>query len=328
MRVLILSEPEIRKILTFKESIEAVEESFASYASGKAILPEVINLDINQFQGEVHIKSAYIKEEKYYAVKIASGFYQNPSLGLPVGNGMILLFEARTGILRCLMFDNGFITEMRTGAAGAVVAGYLAKKKLKKVGIIGSGSQARYQLRALVEVRKVDEVWVWSRKKEHIDKYIEQMRKLYPIKFKAAVNLEEVVQGSDLLLTVTPSRFPLVKAEWLAAGVLIIAVGSDGPEKQELETEVLARADKIYCDSFKQCSGLGEVHHALGEKVMEKDKITGELGEVIIGKKPGRQNDDEIIIADLTGLGVQDAAAAALVYAKAVNEELGYRLDI
>lgn len=328
MKVLILREQEIKKIITFKELITAVEGSFASFASGKALLPGVINLDINQYQGEVHVKSAYIKEEEYYAVKIASGFYQNPSLGLPVGNGMILLFEARTGILKCLMFDNGFITEMRTGAAGAAAAKYLAKKKLKKMGIVGSGSQARYQLQALMEVRKADEVWVWSRKREHVNEYIEQMKKIYPSKFTAASTLEEAVTGSELLVTVTPSRSPLVKAEWLTPGVLIVAVGSDGPEKQELEAEVLIRADKIYCDSFKQCSNLGEVHHGLEKKIIEKDKITGELGEVIIGKKPGRQNDNEIIVADLTGLGVQDAAAAAMVYAKAVKEKLGYRLDI
>lgn len=328
MKIKILRESEIRKVLNCKEIISAVEKSFADYSSGKASVPGVINLDIDQFQGEVHVKSAYIQGEKFYVIKIASGFYQNPNLGLPVGNGMILLFEAETGLLHCLMFDNGFITEMRTGAAGAVAAKYLANEKLHKVGIIGSGSQARYQLRALVEVRSAEEVWVWSRNESHVKNYINEMAAIFPIKFKATKNLEETVRESDLLITVTPSRSPLIRAEWIGEGIHITAVGSDGPEKQELEAGVLAKADKIYCDSIKQCSQLGEVHHALEEKAIDQSQISGELGEIILGKKPGRTTTKEITVADLTGLGVQDAASAALVYKNSLNENLGSFLDI
>ena len=134
--------------------------------------------------------------------------------------------------------------------------------------------------------------------------------------------------GADLVITVTPSRAPLVKASWLKKGVHITAVGSDGPEKQELEPEVLAAADLIYCDSVKQCTRLGEVHHALEKKIITRGKISGELGDIILGRKPGRFDDEQITVADLTGLGAQDAAAAALIYRKALSSGVGTLLDI
>lgn len=307
----------------------AVEKSFADYCSGKAVVPPVINLDIDRHQGEVHVKSAYIEGESFYVIKIASGFYLNAALGLPVGNGLILLFEAQTGLLACVMFDNAYITEMRTAAAGAVAAKYLAKKDIRKVGMVGSGSQARYQFRALMEVRSPDEVWVWSRNPEHVKSYIEEMAFLFPkVNFSAAGSAEEAVRGSDLLITATPTRSPLVKAEWLAEGVHITALGSDGPDKQELEPAVLARADLVFCDSLIQCRKLGEVHHALEEKAITEDKITGELGEITLGNKTGRMNEKQISVADLTGLGVQDAAAASLVYEKALARNIGFFMDI
>jgi len=328
MKVKVLLEQEIRKVLTYRETIEVVEKSFADYSSGKAVVPEVINLDIDRYQGEVHVKSAYIQGEKFYVIKIACGFYLNPSLGLPVGNGMVILFEAKTGQLSCLMFDNGYITEMRTGAAGAIAARYLAKKNLHKVGIAGSGSQARFQLKALLEVRSPEEIWIWSRNENHARKYIQEMQSLFPLKFHVAKNLEETVRESDLLITCTPSRSPLIKAQWLSPGIQITAVGSDGPEKQELEVEILKKADRIFCDSISQCSRLGEVHHGLEEKAIDKTKISGELGEIVLGQKKGRENEKEITVADLTGLGVQDAAAASLVYERALKENFGYFLEI
>ena len=328
MKVKVLSEQEIKKVLTYRETIEAVEKSFAEYSSGKAIVPSVINLDIDRFQGEVHVKSAYIQGEKFYVIKIASGFYLNPSFGLPVGNGMVLLFEAKTGLLHCLMFDNGYITEMRTGAAGAIAAKYLANKNLRKVAMVGSGSQARFQLKALLEVRSPQEVWVWSRNEDHAHKYIQEMQSLFPLKFQVSKNLEEAVRESDLLVTCTPSRSPLIKAQWVTKGMHITAVGSDGPEKQELEVEVLKKADRIFCDSISQCVRLGEVHHALEKKAIEETKISGELGEIALGQKKGRESEEEITVADLTGIGAQDAASASLVYEKALKENMGYFLEI
>lgn len=328
MKVNLLREPEIRQILTFAETIAVVEKCFADFSSGRAVVPGVIHLDLKEWEGEVHVKSAYLENNPYFAVKIASGFYQNPLRGLPAGNGLVLLFEAKTGLLESLMLDNGFITEMRTAAAGAVAARHLAKKKVGKVGLVGSGSQARFQIKALLEVRTPEEVWVWSRNPDHVSAYVSEMARLFPfVKFIPAPSCEEAVRESDLVVTATPSRSPLVKASWLKKGVHITAVGSDGPDKQELDVDILARADLIYCDSISQCSQLGEVHHALQEKAISQEKITGEIGEIILGRKPPRQENSQLTVADLTGLGVQDTATASLVYTRALALGIGETLE-
>jgi ornithine cyclodeaminase len=329
VRVKLLREPEIRQLLSLPEAIQAMEKCLADFSSGKAIVPGVVNLDLEDSQGEVHVKSAHLKGGRHYVIKIASGFYRNPVRGLPVGNGLMLLFEAETGLLECIMFDKGYITEMRTAAAGAVAAKYLAKKTLHKVGLVGSGSQARFQVRALLEVRWPKEVWVWSRSSDHVLAYIAEMSGLCPqVRFIRAKDCQDAVRASDLIITATPSRSPLVKASWLKAGVHITALGSDGPEKQELEVDVLARADLVFCDSTSQCAQLGEIHHGLEKKAISEDRITGEIGDIILGRKRGRETENQITIADLTGIGAQDAAAASLVFEKASLRNLGDSLEI
>jgi len=329
MKILYLLESEIKELLTLEETIAAVEKSFAAYNSGKAILPGVINLDIPENQGEVHVKGAYIGTEDNYVIKIASGFYLNPARGLPVGDGLMLVFSATTGALEALLFDRGYITEMRTAAAGAVAAKYLSREKIKRVAVIGSGTQARFQLKALAVVRVFKEVAVWSRQSENVNKYIQEMKALFPhVHFVAATSAEEAIKKADLIITATPSRQPIVRAEWLAEGIHITAMGSDGPDKQELFPEVLKKADLIYADSIKQASSLGEIHHGLKSGLINEKKINGEIGEIILGLKPGRTSDEQITVADLTGLGVQDAAASSLVLSKARATGTGHYLEI
>lgn len=309
----IYSGSEIKEKVNLRDAIEAVERSFAAYSSGQAILPGVINLDLPEFQGEVHVKGAFIRGDEYYVIKVASGFYRNSELGLPVGNGLMLVFRAQTGEPVAVLLDRGYLTEVRTAAAGAVAAKYLAKKSLEKVAVIGSGLQARFQLRALAAVRSFEKVYVWSRHRENVLRYVEEMAgEFSQVKFEAAGSAEEAVAGADLVITATPSRQPIVRAEWLKPGAHITAMGSDGPEKRELFPEVLARADRIFCDSMAQCRRLGELHHALEVGVISEDRVSGEIGELVLGLKPGRQKEEEITVADLTGLGVQDAAIASL----------------
>jgi len=306
-------EPEIKDLVNLREAIRAVESSFAAYNSGKAVLPGVINLDLPEFEGEVHVKAAYIEEEEYYVIKVASGFYQNPGRGLPVGNGLMQVFKAKTGELAAILFDRGYLTELRTAAAGAVAAKYLAKASIAEVAVIGSGFQARFQLKALAEVRSFEKVTAWSRRPENVWKYIEDMKPVFPkVSFSGAATAAQAVKEADLIITATPSREAIIRAEWLKPGAHITAMGSDGPEKQELFPEVLARADRVFCDSVEQCRRLGEVHHALKSGAISLDKISGEIGELVLGLKAGRQNNHEITVADLTGLGVQDAAIAGL----------------
>ncbi len=306
-------EAEIRNSIGLKDAIPAIEQSLAAYSSGLAILPGVINLDLPEFEGEVHVKAAYLTGHDHYVIKVASGFYKNPLHGLPTGDGLMLVYKAMTGELAAILFDRGYLTDLRTAAAGAVAAKYLARADLRRVAVIGSGVQARLQLLALAEVRSFSEVSVWSRHGENVERYVKEIAALLPqTRFHPSPSLEEAVREADIIITATPSREPLVKAEWLKPGVQITAIGSDGPDKQELYPEVLARADFIFCDSVEQCHRLGEVHHTLQAGVISEEKISGEIGELVSGRKAGRRSARDITVADLTGLGVQDAAIADL----------------
>src|SRR5436309_11248198 len=257
--VLILREPEIRRLLDPASCRAAVEEAFSAYATGRAALPEVINLDLPEWRGEVHVKAGHGREEPSYAVKTVSGFTDNPERGLPATDGMILVFDAETGAPAALLLDHGAITQLRTGAAGAVAAKHLARVEC--------------------------------------------------CRFVAVDSVREAVEGADMVVTVTLSREPLVRAEWIARGTHVTAVGSDEPEKRELFPEVLARADRVVADSREQCLRLGEIHHAVTAGVLAESEVDAELGEITAGLKPGRVRDSEITVCDLTGVGVQDVAS-------------------
>jgi ornithine cyclodeaminase/alanine dehydrogenase-like protein (mu-crystallin family) len=324
--VLILREPEIRALLDPIACIAAMEQAFAAYSTGRAQLPGVIHLDIpgidipaidaSRNRGEIHIKAGYLNGGPYYAVKIVSGFPDNSRLGLPANDGMIVVFDAATGAPAAFLLDNGFITDFRTGAAGAVAAKYLARKKIAAVAVIGTGAQARYQLEMLALVRSFSEVRVRGRDPQKAQACVGDLAKCRAIpacNFAVTDSVQEAVEDADLVITVTASREPLVRAAWLKPGVAVIAVGSDTPDKQELDVDVLARADKIVADSTAQCLRLGEIHHAVAQGAIAPEKIYAELGEITAGLKPGRTSEDEIIVCDLTGLGVQDVASASLV---------------
>jgi ectoine utilization protein EutC len=328
MKLMILYEKDIRRVVTEEEAIEEIEKAFAAYAQGKAVVPGIISLNIPGKNGDIHIKGAHIKGSEFFAFKAASGFYDNPKKGLPVSSGMMLLFDAETGFPISLLFDNAYLTQLRTGAAGAVAAKYLAPKKIEQVGIIGSGEQGRFQLRALNKVRAFSRVKIWGVPPESIEQYIKDMQPFIKAKIEGARDVKGAVEESDIIITATPSKKPLVKAEWVKPGAHITAVGSDEPEKQELQASVLGKANKVVADSLQQCVERGEIHHAVAEKILKPEEVHAELGEVVTGKKSGRENDSEITICDLTGVGIQDVAIASLTYKKALEKGVGNFLEI
>jgi ornithine cyclodeaminase len=331
-QVLLLRETEIRDLLDPLSCIEAVEQAFSAYATGGAELPGVIHLDVPDRRGEIHIKAGYLRGGPCYAIKIASGFPGNAELGLPPNDGMVVVFDARSGAPAAFLMDNGYITDLRTAAAGAVAAKHLAKRDLRRVGVIGSGAQARLQTALLARVRSFSEVRVWGRHPERARACADDLRRRGDLPAGAAVSVvgsaREAVEGADLVITVTASREPLVRAEWLAAGALVTAVGSDGADKQELDAEVLKRADRIVADSLPQCLRLGEIHHAVDAGAIRQEEVDAELGEITAGRKAGRRSDSEVIVCDLTGVGVQDVAAAALTLERARARGAGERLSI
>ena len=302
--LVVLREHEIRSLLDPASCIAAVEQAFTAYATGAAELPGVIHLDVPEHGGEIHIKAGHLHGGNWYACKFASGFAGR-------NDGVVLTFDARTGAPAGILFDGGYLTDLRTAAAGAVAARHLALPEIHTLAVIGTGIQSRLQPQLLGSVRPIDAVRVWGRRREAAEATAKE------IGATVADTVQAAVDGAEIVVTVTASRSPVLRAEWLAPGALVIAIGSDGPQKQELDVDVLARADRVIADSLPQCSRLGEIHHALDAGVIRADDVT-ELGQITSGRAPGRRTPGEMIVCDLTGVGVQDVAAATVVMQRAL----------
>jgi ornithine cyclodeaminase len=306
----IIEEAALRRAITPQVAVDAMREAFRADGQGRAHVPAVINLDVPAYRGEFHVKTALIDGVPHVAVKIASGFYDNPAKGLPSGSGLMAVFDATTGLPVALLLDNGFLTDIRTGAAGAVAADVLAPAAFATVGVLGSGLQARHQIRCLRCVRVFSRLVAWSRDRPRLDAYVREMRD-EGLDARAAATPEAVCREADVLITATPSRTPLVAVEWLRPGQHITALGSDSPGKQELDAACLARADLLVVDRLTQCAAFGELRQALDAGLLRPDRVHAELGEIVAGVKPGRTAAAQLTVADLTGVGFQDTAIAS-----------------
>ena len=327
MTITILTEAEIRSCVGLnEEAISAVANGFTSLAAGEVTLPPIVRIDVPEHQGEVDIKTAYVRGLDSFAIKIAAGFFQNYRLGLPTGSGMMVLVSARTGRPEAVLLDNGYLTDVRTGAAGALAARYLARKRVETAGVIGSGMQARYQMRALKQVRDFQRLMVFGIVPDQVEEYAAEMASVLGVDVITAADVETVVRSSDVVVTCTPAKEPYLKAEWLHPGLHITAMGTDSEDKQELYADALGRADLLVCDRKSQSFRLGEFHNGLEAGVISRDDPIIELGELTSGREPGRKSDKDITICDLTGVGVQDTAIALLAYQKAMERNLGLRI--
>ena len=306
----IVAEPELRAVVTPRVAVDAMRDAFRADGQGRAHVPAVINLDVPAHRGELHVKTARIDGVPHIAVKVATGFYDNPQKGLPSGSGLMAVFDAATGLPVALLLDNGFLTDIRTGAAGAIAADVLGPRTIKTVGVLGSGLQARYQIQCLLMVREFREILAWSPTRAHLETYCSEMQSA-GFDARAAGSPREVCFEADLVITTTPSREPLVLGDWLRPGQHVTALGSDSPGKQELESACLIRADLLVVDRLTQCASFGELRHALDDGLCRADRVHAELGEIVAGVKPGRTATDQITIADLTGVGFQDTAIAS-----------------
>lgn len=328
MQVTILTEGEIRQCVDMdQEAIAVVGDGFTRLANGQATIPPIMRVDIPENRGEVDVKTAYLRGQDSFAIKIASGFFENYLLGLPSGSGMMVLVSSKTGVPEAVLLDNGYLTNVRTGAAGAVAARYLAREKIDTAGVIGSGTQARYQMVGLKLVRDFQKLMVYGIVSDEVEQYASEMGPMLGVDIVKAKDAETVVRGSDVVVTATPSRDPYLRAEWLHPGLHITAMGSDAEEKQELCADTLTRADLLSCDLKSQCFRLGELHHGLEEGAIYQDDEIIELGELTSGRKQGRTHAEQITICDLTGVGVQDTVIALLAYRKAVEKGLGIQIE-
>ena len=329
MKIVVLREAELRKCVSVDlETIVAVENGFTHLARGEAVVPPIVGIDIPENNGDLDIKTAYIRGLDSFAIKIAAGFYDNGKLGLPTSSGMMVLVSAKTGFPEAALFDNSYLTQVRTGAAGAIAAKYLAKETVETVGVIGAGTQARYQMMGLKQVRNFSRLLIYGLIPEEVDQYIAEMTPLLGVEIIKADNAESVVRESEIVVTTTPSRQPYLKAEWVHPGLHITAMGADGDEKQELFAGVFGRADLIACDRKAQCLVRGELHHALEAHIISQDDDIIELGELTSGSRSGRSTPQQVTVCDLTGVGVQDTAIALLAFQKAEKLGLGMQIEV
>ncbi len=302
---------EIRAALAGVDLIPGIEAAFVAYSSGRAVVPPVGELLLPDMQADVHIKYGYIAGAPYYVIKIASGFYLNTEKGLPTGNGLMLVFRRDTGELAAILLDEGLLTDLRTGAAGAVAAKHLAPARVRRIGIVGSGTQARHQLRMLKTVTPCRDVLAWGRHPERLARYRDEMA-AEGFTVETTADVGGVLAACDLVVTATAARAPLLLRDQLRPGIHITAVGADSPGKQELDPLILRRADVVVADSVSQCLERGEIAHAVRSRCLRPDDVV-ELGAVIAGTARGRTGPEDITVADLTGVAVQDIEIARTV---------------
>jgi ornithine cyclodeaminase len=302
----------IQAALAGLDLIPIIEAGFVAYSHGRAVVPPVGELILHEPPGEVHIKYGYLKGGDHYVIKVASGFPENLRRGLPSGDGLMLLFSRQTGRPVMLLLDRGHLTDLRTAVAGAICARYLAPATVTRIGIVGTGVQARLQLRHLANVTPCRQVLAWGRSPDKLAAYRSEMT-------AAGFHVETAHEASalpatcNLIVTATAARAPLLFADQIRPGTHITAVGSDTPDKQELDPGILARADRVIADSIPQCKIRGEIAHALRAGAIQESALI-ELGNVIGGDAPGRTGPDQITVADLTGVAVQDIQIAEAVY--------------
>lgn len=320
----ILSESELRRCVQLDDdAIACVEDAFRRLATENVVMPPILRLDIPENNGEVDVKTAYVPSIDSFAIKVSPGFFDNPKLGLPSLNGLMVLFSARTGLVEAVLLDNGYLTDVRTAAAGGVAARWLAREDARTAAVIGAGAQARLQLEAAARVRALSAAFVWARDPAKAERLAEEMTGTMRIPVTAADTACDAVARADIVITATSSPTPVLLAEWLRPGQHVTAVGSDAEHKNELEPAMIAAADRYVCDRQSQCAAFGELHHAIAAGLVPAEAQFPELGQVVAGAAEGRTADNQITICDLTGTGIQDTAIATFARERAEAEGAG-----
>ncbi|CAN7418256.1 ornithine cyclodeaminase family protein [Pseudoduganella sp. LjRoot289] len=323
MKTLLLNKEQVGSLICMREVIGTVEEAYKAFNSNQVIQPDYIGIDLPSPRGDIDFKLGYYKANEVISMKASSGgFINNPTTyGVPSGMGTILLFDARTCALICVM-DGSLITGLRTGAAGAVSVKVLARKDAKKITSIGTGNQARMQIRAISEVMKIEEIHAWDSTRETLAKFKADIESEFGIPVIMANSKKDAVEQADILITTTRGKGPLVEAAWVKPGTHIVAIGTDTQGKQELDPELFRNA-KIVNDSIEQCIEKGETWHPLVKNIIAKSDIHAEIGEILLGKKAGRENDEEITIFDSTGMAIQDNTTSNRIYRNAIEHDIG-----
>ena len=324
--ITILTEADLRSCVALDlDALKVVEDAFAALATGKVVMPPILSMAIPEAHGEVDVKTAYIPGFDGFAIKVSPGFFDNPRLGLPSLNGLMILFSATTGLVQALLLDNGYLTDIRTAAAGAVAARHLAPSTVETAGVLGTGVQARLQIKAAHLVRPFSRALVWGRDIEKAKACAADLSRDLGIDARVDDNPQRVVAESQLVITTTPATEPILKAGWLHPGLHVTAMGSDQHGKNEIEAEALVQADLYVADRVSQTEELGELRSAIAAGLWQGG-APPELGEIVAGARTGRARDDQVTICDLTGTGAQDTAIATFALARAREAGAGSSL--
>lgn len=307
----------IKEALKTFDPVQAIEEGFVAFSEGQVVVPPVGELILEKPAGEAHIKYGYVKGGGFFVIKVATGFYGNIALGLPTTSGLMLMFKQDTGELAAILLDEGYLTNVRTACAGAVAAKHLAPKDVSCIGVFGAGIQGRMQLRFLKPFTSCRKTMVWGINEDECRDYKKDME---AVGFHVDVCLEpdQIAAKCNLIVTATPSKEALISAGHIRPGTHITAMGSDTPEKNELDPQILANAGAVVADSLEQCRLRGEIFRALSAGAIKEGKAV-ELGNVISGKSPGRTSPEQVTVADLTGVAVQDINISEGVYRALTN---------
>ena len=324
--ITILTETDLRTLVPLDlQAVDCIEDAFAALATKPVAMPPIMRLDIPEHRGEVDVKTAYIPGIDSFAIKISPGFFGNPALGLPSTSGLMVVLSAHTGLVQALLLDNGYLTDVRTAAAGAVAARHLARGDAQVAAVLGAGMQAEMQLRALALVRTLSSARIWARDTGRAAALAARLDLGFAV--TAATTVADAVTGADIIVTTTPATAPILPDGLMTAGQHITAMGSDAEHKNEVDPHLIARAHYV-ADRVSQTRSLGELHHAIAAGLIAADADFPELGAIIAGLSPGRSTATQITVADLTGTGIQDTAIAALAVTRARTAGVGQSFTV
>jgi ornithine cyclodeaminase len=324
----IVTEAELRSQVQLNQAaIECIEQAFHALATKAVVMPPIMRLDIVEHNGEIDVKTAYIPGFDNLAIKISTGFFDNPKIGLPSSDALMVLFNTRTGIIEALLLENSYLTNVRTAAAGAIAARYLSRADSRSAAIIGAGSQAELQLEALTLVRNIESATLWARDMTKAEASANRLSQRLNLPVTVCDSVQAATDAADIIVTTTPAHQPLLLAEHVKPGQHITAMGSDAEHKNEIDPRIVAEKAHYFCDRLSQVQALGELHHAIEQGLVKATDTFPEIGQVIAQQAQGRVDTEQITLCDLTGTGIQDTAIATLAYRLCQQNQAGTKFS-
>ncbi len=331
MEILILNKEEMKEVIDIKDAIEADKLALKAYSEGRADIPLRVNLDIDKYNGQSLYMPGYLESEEALGVKLVSVFPENRDKGLESVPSLMMLVDDETGYPLAMM-DGGYLTQLRTGAVSGAASELLSRKDSKVFTLIGTGGQAALQLEAILAVRNIEKAYIFDINPENAKTFIDKMNidlsKKYKTKLEVCENLEDAISKSDIITSVTTAKNKTFSASWVKEGTHINGVGSYTPDMAEIDGDLILKADKVYCDTKDALVESGDFIQLIDKGLFKEDDITGELGELIVGKTKSREKDSEITFFETTGNAVLDIVVARKIYELALEKSIGRKVSI